>query len=215
MNIKTVSVKDIKPYAANPRANQAVDKVAASIKEFGFQQPLVCDDENVIIVGHTRFAAAKKLGMTEVPVFYALLTEDQAKAYRIADNRTNQDGDWDFALLTKELEDLMAGQFDLTSLGFEETELESFLSIDNAKVDWFNEDEHWQDMPSFDHSDLKPYRTVVIHVRDAVGLSDLSLLIGQEIKDNPQEKRNGVPVSSLWHPVRERESLKDKGYGSE
>ena len=214
MNIKTLSIKDVIPYSANPRANQSVEKVARSLQEFGFQQPIVCDEDNVIIVGHTRFAAAQKLGFEEVPVLYANLSPEKAKAYRIADNRTNQDGDWDFALLTKELEDLLAGQFDLSSLGFEETELESFLSVDNANVDWFNEDDHWQDMPSFDHSDLKPYRTVVIHVRDADGLSDLSSLIGQEIKDNPQEKRNGVPVSSIWHPIRENEKLKDKGYGS-
>jgi hypothetical protein len=214
MNITTIPIENVFPYDANPRANQAVDKVAKSLEEFGFQQPIVCDESNVIIVGHTRFAAAKQLGFTEVPVLYANLSEDKAKAYRIADNRTNQDGDWDFALLTKELEDLLAGQFDLSSLGFEETELESFLSVDNAKVDWFNEEDHWQDMPSFDHNDLKPYRTVVVHVRDADGLADLSSLIGQEIRDNPQEKRNGVPVSSIWHPVRQQETLKDKGYGA-
>ena len=64
-------------------------------------------------------------------------------------------------------------------------------------------------MPSFDHQDLKPYRTVVIHVRNSDDLADLSQRIGQDIKDSEQEKRNGVPVTSMWHPVRINDVLKD------
>lgn len=90
MDVKMVNITTITPYDKNPRKNSAaVDKVAASINEFGFQQPIVVDAEGVIIVGHTRHKAALKLGLTEVPVVYAVnLTDEQVKAYRLADNKT-------------------------------------------------------------------------------------------------------------------------------
>jgi ParB-like chromosome segregation protein Spo0J len=86
------------PYARNARklSGQAVDKVAASLKEFGWRQPIVVDEEGVIVVGHTRLMAAKKLGMTEVPVHVATgLSKAQVKAYRLMDNRAHQETDWD------------------------------------------------------------------------------------------------------------------------
>ena len=85
-------IDQVKPYPGNPRINdKAIAPVAASIKEFGWQQPIVCDKNYVVIVGHTRLAAAKALGLKEVPVTIAHdLDEEQAKAYRLADNRTNQ-----------------------------------------------------------------------------------------------------------------------------
>lgn len=90
MKVQNVSIQDVKPYANNPRDNDGgVDAVANSIKEFGWQQPIVVDKDNVIIVGHTRYKAAKKLGMKEVPVVVAdKLSEEQVKAYRLADNKT-------------------------------------------------------------------------------------------------------------------------------
>src|SRR5271154_2389772 len=97
MHVNFWKIKDIKPYPGNPRQNDhAVDAVAASIKEFGFRQPIVVDEEGVIIVGHTRFFAGKKLEMTHVPVHVAVgLTPAQAKAYRIADNQTATLSSWD------------------------------------------------------------------------------------------------------------------------
>lgn len=108
MEIKKVKLDDIKPYDKNPRKNDdAVDAVAASIREFGWQQPIVVDREGVIIAGHTRYKAAKKLGVDEVPVVVAEnLTEEQVKAYRLADNKTGDYSQWDNVLLLKELEEL-------------------------------------------------------------------------------------------------------------
>jgi hypothetical protein len=90
MLVEMRPITSIRPYENNPRLNEAaIDAVAASIKEFGFRQPIVADEEGVIIVGHTRYFAALKLGMTEVPVHVAVgLTPAQARAYRIADNQT-------------------------------------------------------------------------------------------------------------------------------
>lgn len=89
MQIEIRSIKEIRPYEHNPRNNDgAVDAVAASIKEFGWQQPIVVDKDGVIIAGHTRYKAAKKLGLKEVPVVVAEnLTDEQVKAYRLADNK--------------------------------------------------------------------------------------------------------------------------------
>jgi len=127
MQIQLIETNKILPYINNPRKNLNIDKVASSIKEFGFQQPIVVDKEFVIIVGHTRFEAAKKLGYEKVPVQIADLTENQAKAYRIADNRLNQDADWDGELLTVELNNLLSQNFNLDSIGFDEDELNDIL----------------------------------------------------------------------------------------
>jgi len=101
MKIEQWKLSDIKPYPGNPRQNDAaVDAVAASIKEFGFRQPIVVDPEGVIVVGHTRYKAALKLGLETVPVHVARgLTPIQIKAYRIADNKTSDLATWDLNLL--------------------------------------------------------------------------------------------------------------------
>src|ERR1700731_1785769 len=108
MNVTLWPLTKIKPYANNPRHNDhAVDAVARSIQEFGFRQPIVVDDQGVIIVGDTRYKAACKLGLTEVPVHVAAgLTPAQAKAYRLADNQTGQLATWDEDRLLQELLDL-------------------------------------------------------------------------------------------------------------
>ena len=130
MNVTTRNINDIKPYEANPRINDdAVDAVAASLKEFGFRQPIVVDTDGVIIVGHTRWKAAKKLGLARVPVHVATdLSPEQIKAYRIADNQTNTLAEWDFDLLPIELKDLQQSDYDLSLLGFDETELAKLLN---------------------------------------------------------------------------------------
>jgi DNA modification methylase len=126
MQIESVALNKIIPYIRNPRKNEnAIEKVASSIKEFGFRQPIVVDSENVIIAGHTRFEAAKRLGLDVVPIHVADgLTEQQAKAYRIADNRVGQEAEWDYDLLKLEMEEL--DNPELT--GFDEDELNGILA---------------------------------------------------------------------------------------
>ena len=120
MKIEMWPVERVKPYESNPRINDdAVDTVAASIREFGFRQPIVVDAEGVIIVGHTRWKAAKKLGLTEVPVHVATdLTPEQIRAYRIADNKTAELAEWNYELLPIELSQLGDAGFDLGLLGY-------------------------------------------------------------------------------------------------
>jgi ParB-like chromosome segregation protein Spo0J len=124
MKIKITPIDKLIPYHNNPRKNQAVDKVASSINEYGFQQPIVVDKNMVLIVGHTRLLASKKLGLKKVPVAIADLSKRQAKAYRLADNRTNEDSTWEEELLKGELLDL---ENLISSIGFEDSELENLL----------------------------------------------------------------------------------------
>lgn len=126
MKVELVTLDKIIPYARNPRITaHAVDKVAASIKEFGFRQPIVVDSEMVIIAGHVRHLASQKLGLKKVPVHVAEgLTAEQVKAYRIADNRTGEDAQWDKEMLALEIGELNAASFDVSVLGFEAAELD-------------------------------------------------------------------------------------------
>ncbi|MBL7140942.1 MAG: ParB N-terminal domain-containing protein [Planctomycetes bacterium] len=135
MRVQFRSIEMIRPYGGNPRVNdQAVDAVAASIREFGFRQPIVVDADGVIVVGHTRWKAAKKLGLKQVPVHVATdLTPAQVKAYRIADNKTADLAEWDFDLLPIELKDLQAADFDLGLLGFDADELAKILDPDGTQ----------------------------------------------------------------------------------
>ena len=129
-NVELRDIETIKPYERNPRINdQAVDAVAASREHFGFQQPIVVDAEGVIVAGHTRWKAAKKLGLAKVPVHEAKdLTPEQVKAYRIADNKTGDLAGWDFEILPIELNELREGGFDMDLLAFDEEELGKLLS---------------------------------------------------------------------------------------
>ena len=132
MQIELRPLDQIKPYPGNPRQNdEAVDAVAASLKEFGFRQPIVVDAEGVIIVGHTRYKAALKIGLKQVPVHVATdLTAAQVKAYRIADNATKQIAAWDYELLPIELSALQEMNFELGLLGFDQEELQRIMSGD-------------------------------------------------------------------------------------
>lgn len=113
-----LNISELKPYENNPRINdKAVDAVAASIKEFGFKVPIIIDKNNVIVAGHTRLKAAQKLGMTEVPVIVADdLTEEQIKAFRLADNKVGEIAEWDFDLLEQELAGL---DIDMSQFNFD------------------------------------------------------------------------------------------------
>lgn len=135
--IQYLSLNEIKPYNNNPRKIKNVDKVAKSIAEFGFQQPIVVDKNNIIIVGHTRFQASKQLELEKVPVLIADLTEQQAKAYRIVDNRLNEDNEWDKELLNIEIDDLKDYNSELLNFGFDEKELDNILRDSDPIVDSF------------------------------------------------------------------------------
>ena len=136
MDIVEMKITDIIPYENNPRRNEdAVDKVALSISSFGFKVPIIVDKNNVIVAGHTRLKAAEKLGLTTVPTIRADdLTDDQIKAFRLADNKVSEFAEWDFEALEKELDSI---EMDMNLFGFED---ESEDEIPEVVEDDFNEE---------------------------------------------------------------------------
>lgn len=148
MNIQNLSLTDIRPYARNPRKNdEAVKNVAASIREFGFLVPLVIDANHEIVTGHTRYKAAKSLGMKTVPCVIADdLTEDQIRAFRLADNKVSEAAQWDMDLLPLELADIVMPMADF---GFE------VIS-----------DEDFSDNFTLDDGEKKPFQQISITVHD-------------------------------------------------
>lgn len=131
MKIIQMKLKDMKPYDKNPRKNDnAVDMVANSIREFGFKVPIIVDRNNTIVAGHTRYKAAKKLGLKEVPVIIADdLTDEQIKAFRLADNKVSEIATWDYELLEHELQFIQ--DLDMQDFGFISFEDETMSLIDD------------------------------------------------------------------------------------
>ena len=130
-----ISVSDLKPYAKNPRKNDnAVDAVAASIREFGFKVPLVIGADNTVVAGHTRLKAAKKLGLMDVPCVVADdLTDEQLRAYRLADNKSAEIAEWDLDLLGPELDGIF--DIDMAEFGFSLTDEEPLDLDDDSEPD--------------------------------------------------------------------------------
>ena len=126
MQIVEKNIDELTPYERNPRKNDnAVQYVANSIKEFGFKVPIVIDKNGVIVAGHTRLKAAKELGMKTVPCIVADdLTEEQVKAFRLADNKTGEMAGWDFSMLEEELSKI---DLDMNLFGFQELDLGTFF----------------------------------------------------------------------------------------
>lgn len=126
MEIINKKLAELKPYENNPRNNdEAVETVANSIKEFGFKNPIIIDKDNVIVCGHTRYKAAEKLGFEDAPCIMADdLTEEQIKAFRLADNKTAELASWDFDLLDTELDSIL--DIDMADFGFEDINVDDF-----------------------------------------------------------------------------------------
>jgi ParB-like chromosome segregation protein Spo0J len=136
LKINIVALESVTPYEKNPRnSDAAVDAVAESIREFGFRQPIVVDEQNVIVCGHARYFAAIRLGLDKVPVHVAKdLTAEQVRAYRLADNKSAELAGWDKDLLEKEILALNESSgLDLTSFGFDKEFLDSLG--DQVKAD--------------------------------------------------------------------------------
>lgn len=142
MKIKEMKLEELKPYENNPRINEgAVQFVANSIKEFGFQVPIVIDKDNVIVTGHTRYEASKQLGLKKVPCVIAdELTEEQIKAFRIADNKTQEKASWDFTKLTEEI-DSLGDIFNFTDFGFGQFELDVLKNLNDFDEEMPKEEE--------------------------------------------------------------------------
>lgn len=179
MDIKNLKIEELKPYGKNPRKNdEAVQYVAESIKQFGFKVPVVIDKDNVIVAGHTRWKAAKKLGISEVPCIVADdLTDEQIKAFRLADNKVAEKAEWDFDLLATELDDLI--DFDMSVFGFED-----MVEEEEPEV---VEDDFEAELPE------EPY----VKVGDLYQLGNHRLLCGDSTKIDDVEKLMGDELADM------------------
>ncbi len=179
IQIITINIDDVNEYENNPRLNDAaVDAVAASIKEFGFKVPIIIDSNNVIVAGHTRVKACRKLGITEIPAVIADdLTEDQINAFRLADNKTHELALWDDKKLLEELEKI---SLDMLQFGFED--LEDLLEEDVFEDD-FNEEELYSENPYAKRGDIFVLGKHKVMCGDSTLDSDVKALLGEEIID--------------------------------
>lgn len=166
-----ISLKDIKPYENNPRNNDtAVESVANSIREFGFQSPIILDKNNVIICGHTRYKASQKLGLDKVPCIIAYnLTDEQVKAYRLADNKTNELAEWNEEQLIEELKGI--ADLDMSQFGFDD--LDTLLDEATAEDDEYEEPD-----------DLKER----VHTGEIWQLGDHRLMCGDSTSERDVER---------------------------
>ena len=141
MQIIYKKIDDVIPYENNPRKNdEAVDYVAKSIKEFGFKVPIIIDKDNVIVTGHTRLKAAKQLGLKEIPTIMADdLTEEQIKAFRLADNKVSEFANWDFDLLNFELDDI--SNINMEDFGFSEVNID-WDNVEDLTEENYDEPQH-------------------------------------------------------------------------
>ena len=196
MEIHLLNIDDIKPYENNPRKNdKAIEPVAKSIKEYGFRVPIVIDKNNVIVAGHTRYKACKQLGIDKVPCVIADdLSEDQIKAYRIADNKTAEYAEWDFELLEIELNDI---ELDTDWLEFD-FEDEKEIPPSNLKDDFIvppvsvldTRQGYWQDRKD---------EWKALGLDSSIGRDDE--LLGKGLKQLAQKSGSNLTGTSIFDPV--------------
>ena len=174
------SLDEIKEYENNPRQNdEAVEYVANSIKEFGFRNPIILDKDNVIIAGHTRYKASQQLKLKEVPCIYANdLTEEQVKAFRLADNKVGEIAEWDDDLLKIELDDIL--DIDMSDLGFDDIDLDVLDEETEVTEDEF--DGELKDEVTIQKGDIYKLGRHRLMCGDSTSLEDVENLIdGNEI----------------------------------
>jgi len=204
LSIEYKATGELVPYVNNSRTHseQQVQQVAASIKEFGFTNPILIDEDGGIIAGHGRLLAAQLLGLSDVPTITLKgLTEAQKKAYVIADNKLALNSGWDSELLKIELDALKESDFNLDAIGFEESELLNLLlGVEQGELDT---DEEWTDMPEFDQPDATSFRKLIVHFDTPEDAAEFFSIIGQS--DTGKTK-------STWFPEKERNDFEAERY---
>ena len=203
MEIRMIKVEDLKPYENNPRFNDdAVEYVANSIKEFGFKVPIVVDKDNVIVAGHTRYKASLELDLKEVPCIVADdLNDEQIKAFRLADNKVSEKSQWNFDLLTDELNEII--DIDMSNFDFDISMIEDDYEDDdeiettNTKDDsimYFSEKEIEEDIVN----SWNPKQTIEEYIADIIDIPTAKYQFNRLC----QGYRDGYNISLLFNPHR-------------
>ena len=204
------SVETLTKYAQNSRLHDEaqVAQLVFSIQEFGFTNPILVDENDMIIAGHGRLAAAEILGMDIIPTIQLNgLTEEQKRAYVIADNKLALNASWDDRVLMFELQDLESLGVDLGITGFDDAEISKlFTNMDDADhSDKTHAEDEWKGMPEF-NSDDPCYRKVTVNFDTQEAVDNFFALIGQEATEK---------TKSIWHPEKEQRKLKDVRYSTD
>ena len=189
------------PYATNPRQHslEQIDQLAASIREWGWTNPILVDEDGTIIAGHGRVMAAKQLGLAAVPTMVAKgWSEAQRSAYVLADNKLTLNATWDVELLRQEFTRLEGLEFDLGLTGFSEVEIESTLGQPLE----LGEDA-WQGMPEYEHEDQTSWHKLIVHFANAEDMARFAQLVEQSLTDKTR---------SIWYPKAEIAHYIDKEY---
>lgn len=200
MKIEQVDIEKLIPYAMNARTHSdaQVAQIAGSIKEFGFNNPVLIDAENGLIAGHGRVLAARKLELDKVPcIRLGHLTDIQKKAYIIADNKIALNSGWDEELLKIEIQELKECDYDLDITGFDEGEIANI----NLEKQYGSTDaeKEWEGMP--DYEGLEPcFRKVVVNFDNDDDVSEFFALIKQSYTEK---------TKSVWFPEKEKRQLAD------
>lgn len=206
--VELLNVQDLKEYDNNPRINKkSIEKVADSIRSYGWKVPIVVDEDMVILAGHTRLSAAKLLNIDEVPVHVAKdLSEQQKTAYRIMDNKSQDYSEWDNKLLGLEFEKLSTNNFELDMTGFDLEEINKitdgvFLEFDSPDLEmseneWQVDDVHIpetnvkQFMLLFNIHDIEEIKKMVEVLRDIYNIESPSDIIFEAVKNEYKKNTN-------------------------
>ncbi len=200
-------LNDLTYYDKNSRVHtdEQLDQIIASINEFGFTNPILIDENNMIIAGHGRATAAQKMSLDEVPcILVEDLTDDQKKAYIIADNKLALNASWDLELLKMEVSELIEIDFDTGLFGFSENELKSLMLEREQGTNDPNKE--WSGMPQFNQNDEQAFRSIVLHFKDSDGINNFAKLINQTITDKTRY---------IWFPFIEIGRAANKEYGDD
>jgi ParB-like chromosome segregation protein Spo0J len=196
MEIKSVCVDELKPRDKNPRVNDtAVDAVAKSIETFGFNVPILYDQQMTIVAGHVRWKAAKRLGLKTVPGIQLALTRAQRDGFAVADNKTADIADWDYDILEDILKDLPEEGIDLSSLGFSEAELDAILK----PAEDFNWDDFKEDLEEFQQDATHVFLPVKVPIdmRQSAREAIRRCAREREIAEKDDARLAGLVVMSL------------------
>lgn len=202
METQEVRLEGLRPYKNNPRVHskEQITQIANSIDELGFLNPIIADENNMILAGHGRYMAAQQLNLEIVPVIQVDgLTEAQKKAFVIADNKIAMNASWDPNSLWDEIRELNALGFDLNILGFEDMEILPIID-DGSVDDPMNE---WVNMPEYIQDDLTAHRTIYVHFRND---EDVAAFF-EIMKQKHTEK-----TKYIWYPELEINIVEDKRY---
>lgn len=189
-----VDISTLQSWKDNPRNNtEAIQSIANSIRRFGFASPIVARAaDGMIIAGHTRYEAAKLLGLKNVPVRFMNLDMNDAQLLALADNKLSEISEWDYDQLRTVLKELEQEQ-DLSGLGWSENELQNLLLDIQTGIN--NADDEWIDMPEFEHDDLNGQHTIKVHFLNEDHLQEFAKLVNQNLN---------MKTKSMWFPKQEQ-----------